>query len=86
VNDLVARVLRLTGSRSAVVRHPLPVDDPQRRRPDIALAGRLLGWAPRTGLEEGLAETIACFRSEIPAAANDDRPRAAAAIGLSGGR
>jgi UDP-glucuronate decarboxylase len=86
VTDLVARVLRLTGSRSAIVRRPLPVDDPQRRRPDIALAGRLLGWAPRTGLEEGLAATIACFRSEIPAAANDDLPRAASAIGLSLGR
>ena len=77
VLDLVERVIRLTRSRSAVVRRPLPADDPQRRRPDISLAKRLLGGQPRTGLEAGLIETIAWFRQEsreiAPALpANDD--------------
>jgi UDP-glucuronate decarboxylase len=82
VADLVERVLAMTGSRSAVVRRPLPVDDPQRRRPDIALAQRVLGWQPRTGLESGLRATIAWFRQETEweaprAAANDDLDRVA---------
>src|SRR4051812_32639333 len=34
VSELVRRVLALTDSRSPIVRKPLPVDDPRRRRPD----------------------------------------------------
>jgi UDP-glucuronate decarboxylase len=43
VGALASLVLRMTGSRSRVVRRPLPVDDPRRRRPDISKARRLLG-------------------------------------------
>ncbi|RKK04198.1 NAD-dependent epimerase/dehydratase family protein [Pseudoroseomonas wenyumeiae] len=61
VSDLVQQVLAMTGSRSAVVNMPLPEDDPQRRRPDIAKAEQLLGWAPRTPLTDGLRATVAWF-------------------------
>ncbi len=64
VSDLVQRVLALTGSRSPVVRRPLPVDDPRRRRPDITRATGLLGWRPRVELAEGLPPTIAWFAAE----------------------
>lgn len=43
---------------------PVP-DDPKQRRPDISKAQRLLGWEPKVGLEEGLRETIAYFRTVI---------------------
>ena len=33
-----------------------------QRQPDIRLAKDVLGWQPRTGLEDGLRETIAWFR------------------------
>jgi UDP-glucuronate decarboxylase len=59
--ELVELVLNLTGSSSEVVYRPLPVDDPKRRRPDIAKAERLLGWSPTTSLEQGLRATIAWF-------------------------
>jgi UDP-glucuronate decarboxylase len=81
VSELVERVLMLTRSRSAVVRRPLPVDDPRRRRPDITLAKRLLGWQPRTGLVAGLKATIGWFEQEArwvqpaPAANDDGRDR-----------
>ena len=65
INDLVERVLEMTGSVSRVVRRPLPKDDPQRRRPDIAKALRLLGWKPRTSVEDGLDATIAWYAAEI---------------------
>ena len=64
VADLVERVVAMTGSRSAVVHRSLPVDDPRRRRPDIALARRLLGWAPCVPLEVGLRSTIAWFDAD----------------------
>jgi UDP-glucuronate decarboxylase len=58
VAQLAHKVLELTGSRSRVVECPLPVDDPKRRKPDIAAAKRLLGWTPRVLLSNGLARTI----------------------------
>ncbi|HEY7214814.1 MAG TPA: UDP-glucuronic acid decarboxylase family protein [Thermoanaerobaculia bacterium] len=53
------------GSASPIVFKPLPVDDPQTRQPDIALARQRLGWEPKVSLEEGLESTIAYFRSVL---------------------
>ncbi len=55
-------VLRLTGSRSGIVKKPLPPDDPRKRQPDITLAKEKLGWAPTIALEDGLKETVAYFK------------------------
>ena len=49
--------------RRRSVHVPRPVDDPSVRRPDITLAGRELGWKPTVTIEEGLAATIAWFRT-----------------------
>jgi UDP-glucuronate decarboxylase len=65
IRDIAEAVLRLTGSRSQIVFHPLPVDDPRQRQPDIREARRLLGWEPVTPLEEGLQRTIDYFRSTL---------------------
>jgi UDP-glucuronate decarboxylase len=64
VSDLVDRVIRLTGSDSAIVHRPLPVDDPRRRRPDIGRAKAILGWEPKVGLQQGLEATAAWFADE----------------------
>jgi UDP-glucuronate decarboxylase len=65
VASLVEKVLAMTKSNSAVVRRPLPVDDPQRRRPDITRASTVLGWSPVVGLDAGLQATIAYFAGEL---------------------
>ena len=44
-------------------KNPSPGDDPKKRRPDITLAKKLLGWEPKVPLAEGLAKTIAYFES-----------------------
>jgi UDP-glucuronate decarboxylase len=62
--ELVDLVLAVTGSQSDVIYQPLPVDDPRRRRPDIAKAEQLLGWRPRTSLVTGLRATVAWFEAE----------------------
>ena len=63
IRELADLTLELTGSASSLVEKPLPVDDPERRRPDISLARERLGWEPHVTLREGLARTIAWFRS-----------------------
>ena len=67
MRELAQRVLQLSGSRSRIVHRPLPPDDPQLRRPDIALAREMLGWQPTVSLDEGLARTIAYFRALLNA-------------------
>jgi dTDP-glucose 4,6-dehydratase len=62
VRDLADKVLELTKSSSSIVLHPLPVDDPKVRCPDISRARRILGWEPKVGIEEGLKLTIEYFR------------------------
>jgi UDP-glucuronate decarboxylase len=59
--ELAQKVIDLTGSRSVLEYHPLPENDPTRRRPDISLAEERLGWSPKVPLEEGLTETIRYF-------------------------
>jgi UDP-glucuronate decarboxylase len=59
--ELAEKVRELAGSRSALVRLPLPVDDPKQRQPDISLARKVIDWEPKVPLEEGLKKTIAYF-------------------------
>ncbi|MBP9235855.1 MAG: SDR family oxidoreductase [Hyphomonadaceae bacterium] len=60
--ELAETVLKLVGSKSKLVRQPLPADDPKQRKPDITRARSVLGWEPKVQLEDGLKETIAYFR------------------------
>lgn len=58
-------IVKLTGSKSKIAFHPLPVDDPKQRQPDISRAKKLLKWEPKVSLEDGLKETIAWFKTKI---------------------
>jgi UDP-glucuronate decarboxylase len=62
IRTIAETVIRLTGSQSPLVEHPLPEDDPRQRCPDISLARRLLDWSPSVTLEDGLQRTIEYFR------------------------
>jgi nucleoside-diphosphate-sugar epimerase/spore maturation protein CgeB len=64
VKALVDMVVAMTGTSSRVVYHPLPEDDPRRRKPDISRARDLLGWRPTVDLEQGLEATIGWFEDE----------------------
>src|SRR5437764_1721957 len=65
VRQLAELVLRLTGSRSAIVEQPLPTDDPKVRQPDIRHARETLDWEPRVSLEDGLRRTREYFRGIV---------------------
>ena len=61
-------IKQLTGSDSPIVfTEFFTPDDPKQRCPDITRARQILGWEPKTSLEEGLRRTIAYFRERIRA-------------------
>lgn len=62
VLELAQQVIAMTGSSSKIDFHPLPVNDPVRRRPDITQAQAILGWAPRVAIDDGLRDTIGYFQ------------------------
>ncbi len=62
VRELADLILEMTGSSAPLDFHPLPLDDPQVRQPDITVARAVLGWEPRVALREGLERTIPYFR------------------------
>lgn len=72
VLELAEKIIEIVGSKSKIVREPLPKDDPMQRRPDITLAKEKLGWEPKVELDEGLRKTIDYFEAllkEIDSAA-----------------
>jgi UDP-glucuronate decarboxylase len=72
VAELADIVISLTGSRSSIIRRPLPVDDPVQRCPDITLASTLLAWRPTTSLTDGLTRTIAYFDRLLSESSQDE--------------
>ncbi len=65
IRALAERIVELCCGEMTLRTQQLPQDDPARRCPDIALAGRLLGWAPSVPLDEGLRRTIAYFERNL---------------------
>lgn len=63
--QLAQKVIEATQSGSKIAFEPLPVDDPRRRKPLIALAKEKLGWSPKVSLDDGLVPTIAYFESSV---------------------
>jgi len=65
MRSLAETIIRLTNSKSKLTYHPLPQDDPHRRKPDISLAKDKLKWEPSIDLETGLQKTINYFKDKI---------------------
>jgi len=63
VGQLAERIQSIVDPDVGVRYLPLPTDDPKVRKPDITRARQRLDWEPVVALDEGLAHTIAYFRS-----------------------
>lgn len=65
IGEFAEEVLALVGS-GTLSYHPLPVNDPKRRRPDITKAKEVLGWEPKVGRAEGIRRTYEYFKKVVP--------------------
>jgi UDP-glucuronate decarboxylase len=64
IKEIAEKIISLTGSKSKLIYQDLPKDDPKKRKPDITLAKRELGWEPIVVVDEGLNQTIEYFRAK----------------------
>ncbi|MFL5659823.1 MAG: SDR family NAD-dependent epimerase/dehydratase, partial [Ktedonobacteraceae bacterium] len=55
----------LCEASSNIIFEPNRVDDPERRRPDISKAQKMLGWEPKISIEAGLRRTIEWFSKYV---------------------
>ena len=63
--DIANIISEQVKSNSKIVFKEMPVDDPMKRKPDISLAKKLLGFNPKTSFSVGLEKTIVYFRKII---------------------
>jgi len=69
IRDLVETIARLTGFSGKLVWDDSKPDGQPRRRLDTSRAERLLDWRAETPFEDGLARTVAWYKSLRGAAA-----------------
>lgn len=65
MNDVAKCIGRIVGRTLQVQHHPLPENDPVRRRPDTTRAKERLNWQPEVSLPDGLRRTVDYFRDLV---------------------
>jgi len=72
IKEFGQEVLDLVGNPKAhMAYHPLPTDDPKRRKPHITKAKELLGWEPKVSRAEGLKRTYEYFKNAVKVPVTD---------------
>jgi nucleoside-diphosphate-sugar epimerase len=64
INALIARLEDRIGKKATIERHPPNQADMLTNQADVTKAGRLLGWQPKVGLEEGISQLVDWYRGE----------------------
>ena len=65
VMNLAEMVINKTKSKSKIIFHELPQDDPKQRKPDISKARDFLNWEPKIDIDQGLESTIKYFKTKV---------------------
>ena len=69
VRDVVEKIQKEDGIKNPtkvnIVHRPMPVDDPQKRRPDTTRAKEVLGWQPRWPVAAGVEEMVRYYAAKI---------------------
>jgi UDP-glucuronate decarboxylase len=63
--ELAEKIINLTNSKSTIIYEDLPSDDPRQRKPEISKAKKLIDWAPKVSLDEGLEIMISDFKMRL---------------------
>lgn len=63
IKDTAEFIIKTLGSTSNLTYHPLPEDDPKKRRPDMHKLMAISDFEPKVGFEEGLKRTAEYFKS-----------------------
>ena len=61
--DFANEIITLGGNNNKIIYKPLPINDPNKRKPDIKKAIKLLNWKPKVSRKKGLENTFNYFRS-----------------------
>mgnify|MGYP001419691321 CR=1 FL=1 len=64
INDVAKLIISILDSKSKIVYNKLPEDDPLKRKPDISLANKVLGWFPKVSKEDGFKLLINYYKTE----------------------
>ncbi len=65
IKDLAEKIIKITGSDSAIKYKDIPEDDPPIRKPDISKAKKLLNFSPEISLDTGLEKIIPWFNDKL---------------------
>ena len=60
--ELAENIKSLCSSKSSIVYHELPEDDPLVRRPNITKAKNIIKWEPLVSFDQGIQKTIEWFK------------------------
>jgi len=63
IKDTAEFIIKTLGSKSKITYHPLPEDDPKKRRPDMHKLLTISDYSPKVSFEEGLHKTAAYFKT-----------------------
>jgi len=61
--DFAKEIIAMGGNDNKIVFKPLPVNDPVKRKPDIAKAMKILNWKPLVSRKKGLENAFNYFKS-----------------------
>ena len=63
IKEFAEEMMKFAQKDTKISYHPLPINDPLQRRPDISLAKELLGWEPKIDRTEGMQRTFDYFKT-----------------------
>ena len=73
IGEFAQEVIDLVGN-GTLSYHPLPVNDPKKRRPDITKAKEVLDWTPKISRAEGIQRTYEYFKQVVPTLEEETPP------------
>lgn len=63
ISEFANEIAVLSSVDTKITYHPLPINDPLQRQPDITLAKNILGWEPKVDRAEGMKITFDYFKT-----------------------